>query len=36
MEEMRVFMAFVRRAWNITPRRELGGLSPEEAPGPAE
>ena len=36
MEEMRVFMAFVRRAWNITPRRELGGLSPEDAAAAAE
>ena len=35
-EEMRVFMAFVKRAWNITPRRELGGLSPEDAAAAAE
>lgn len=35
-EEMRVFMAFVQRVWNITPRKELGGLSPEDAAARAE
>jgi len=29
--EVEVFVALVRRAWNLTPRRELGDRSPEEA-----
>lgn len=28
--EVNVFGAFVQRLWNTTPRKELGGISPEE------